>query len=102
MHKKRGDEGANYWEWSREDLIRRVEELEKENERLRGYGTVVERRPYQGGWLQLEYRRNKKTGTLSGPYWQFRYLEGGKQKVKYIGKTENPETVLNESLDRGG
>ena len=34
--------------------------------------TVAERRPYRNGYLTNEYRRNKKTGKLTGPYWQYR------------------------------
>jgi hypothetical protein len=57
--------------------------------------SVVEARPYGDGWLQLEIRtyEHKKSRGVSerGPYWYFRYHEGGRQKKLYLGKTEDPE-----------
>jgi hypothetical protein len=47
---------------------------------------VLERRPYADGVLQLEYRRNPKTGTRSGPYWYFKYRRDGRQRTEYVGK----------------
>ena len=38
--------------------------------------TVVERRSYGSGILQLGLRANPKTGTQRGPYWYFHYREG--------------------------
>jgi hypothetical protein len=62
--------------------------------------TVVERRDYQNGILQLEKRayRRKKDGKLTtrGPYWYFHYREGGRQKTMYLGKTDNPEAKVEE------
>jgi hypothetical protein len=50
--------------------------------------TVVERRDYQNGVLQLERRayRRKKDGQLTqrGPYWYFHFREGGRQKTMYL------------------
>jgi hypothetical protein len=64
--------------------------------------TVVERRDYQNGVLQLERRayRRKKDGGLTerGPYWYFHFREGGRQRTLYIGKSDNPETVVYEKL----
>lgn len=63
--------------------------------------TVLERRGYRGGLLQLEkrgYRRRDGEITLRGPYWYFHFREGGKQKSIYIGKTEEPEATLDEKL----
>jgi hypothetical protein len=60
--------------------------------------TVAERRPYRNGQLTLEYRRNKKTGTLTGPYWQYRGVEDGQQINLYLGKTEDPEAKAEEKL----
>jgi hypothetical protein len=64
--------------------------------------TVVERRDHQNGVLQLERRtyRRKKDGELTqrGPYWYFHFREGGRQRTLYIGKTDNPETVVGEKL----
>ena len=80
--------------------------------RLQGFGTdspvgktgeskpvsgVVEYRPHADGTLQKEIRRYyRKDGTPKeqGPYWYFRYHEGGKQKKLYLGKTEDPESTL--------
>jgi hypothetical protein len=59
---------------------------------------VAERRPYRNGHLTNEYRRNKKTGTLTGPYWQYRGVEKGKQINLYLGKTDDPEASAAEKL----
>jgi hypothetical protein len=50
--------------------------------------TVVERRPYGSGVLQLEKRGE------SGPYWYFHHRKDGKQKSVYLGKTDAPEIKL--------
>jgi hypothetical protein len=50
--------------------------------------TVVERRAYGSGVLQLEKRGE------SGPYWYFHLRKDGKQKTVYIGKTDEPEIKL--------
>jgi len=67
--------------------------------------TVLERRDYLNGVLQLEGRayRRKKDGELTkrGPYWYFHYREGSKQRTLYIGKTDNPEAVVDEKLGKG-
>ena len=58
---------------------------------------VVEYRPHADGTLQKEIRRYyRKDGTPKeqGPYWYFRYHEGGKQKKLYLGKTDDPEGAL--------
>jgi hypothetical protein len=47
---------------------------------------VSERRPYGSGVLQLEVRRNPRTGTERGPYWYFKYREAGRQRTEYVGK----------------
>ena len=65
--------------------------------------TVLKRREYRNGVLQLEGRayRRKKDGKLTerGPYWYFHYREGGRQRTLYIGKTENPEAKVNEIME---
>ena len=65
---------------------------------------VIERRNYLNGLLQLEGRayRRKKDGELAerGPYWYFHYREGGKQRTLYLGKTDNPEAVVDEKLGK--
>jgi hypothetical protein len=63
--------------------------------------TVVERRSYANGILQLErraYRRKDGTLTERGPYWYFHFREGGKQRTIYVGKTDDPEAVVDEKL----
>jgi hypothetical protein len=50
--------------------------------------TVVERRAYGSGVLQLEKRGE------SGPYWYFHHRKDGKQKTVYLGKTDTPEIEL--------
>jgi hypothetical protein len=50
--------------------------------------TIIERRTYGSGVLQLEMRGE------SGPYWYFHHRKDGKQKTVYIGKTEEPEIKL--------
>lgn len=58
---------------------------------------VIEYRPYADGTLQAEVRYHvRKDGTVKeqGPYWYFRYHEGGKQKKLYLGKTDDPEGEL--------
>ncbi len=65
---------------------------------------VVEIRPHADGLLLLEKRIfTPKTGGPSkvrGPYWTFRYQEDGKTKSLYIGKTDDPEAVLEEKRSR--
>ena len=79
-------------------------ELERVREAVEGrretlaQSTLVERRSFGNGILQLEYRTNPNTGTTRGPYWYFHYREGGRQRTLYVGKTEEPESVLQEKL----
>ena len=67
--------------------------------------TVLERREYRNGLLQLEGRtyKRKKDGKLTerGPYWYFHYREGGRQRTLYIGKTDNPEAKVDEMIRKG-
>jgi hypothetical protein len=67
--------------------------------------TVVERRDYRNGVLQLErcaYRRKKDGGlTERGPYWYFHFREGGRQKTMYLGKTGNPEAKVAKIMTKG-
>ena len=85
-----------------------LDELQDAIDRRRGVfkskqSTVLERRSYRNGVLQLESRayRRKKDGELTqrGPYWYFHYREGGKQRTLYVGKTENPEAKVNEIME---
>src|SRR5215218_6800108 len=68
--------------------------------------TVLERREYRNGLLQLEgraYRRKKDSQlTERGPYWYFHYREGGKQRTLYVGKTDDPEAKVNEIMKGEG
>ena len=81
-------------------IDRRRGALKKEKKQ----STVLERREYLNGLLQLEGRayRRKNDGELTerGPYWYFHYREGGKQRTLYVGKTDNPETKVNEIMKR--
>jgi hypothetical protein len=66
--------------------------------------TVVERRDYRNGVLQLERRayRRKKDGGLTerGPYWYFHFREGGRQKTMYVGQTDDPEARMDEIMTK--
>jgi hypothetical protein len=58
---------------------------------------VLEYRPYEDGYLQLELRRYiRRDGSTRerGPYWYFQFHEGGKRKKLYLGKTSDPEGTL--------
>jgi hypothetical protein len=57
---------------------------------------VLEYRPYEDGYLQLELRRYIRRDGSSrerGPYWYFQYHEGGKRKKLYLGKTSDPQST---------
>jgi hypothetical protein len=79
------------------ELERIRQAVNSRRERL-AQSTVVERRSYGSGVLQLEYRASSKTGTTRGPYWYFHYREGGRQRTLYVGKTDDPEGTLAEKL----
>jgi hypothetical protein len=71
----------------------------------RPLSTVVERRDYQNGVLQLEkraYRRKDGGLTQRGPYWYFHFREGGRQKTMYFGQTDDPEAKVDEIMTKGG
>ena len=58
---------------------------------------VLEYRPYEDGYLQLELRRYIRldgSARERGPYWYFQFHEGGKRKKLYLGKTSDPEREL--------
>ena len=58
---------------------------------------VLEYRPHEDGYLQLELRRYiRRDGSAHerGPYWYFQFHEGGKRKKLYLGKTSDPESTL--------
>jgi hypothetical protein len=80
------------------DLERVRKAAERRQAQLIKQSSVVERRNHGRGILQLEYRANPKTGTQRGPYWYFYWREEGRQHSLYVGKTDNPEAVLEEKL----
>ncbi len=58
---------------------------------------VLEYRPHEDGYLQLELRRYvRRDGSVRerGPYWYIQFHEGGKRKKLYLGKTSDPEGIL--------
>jgi hypothetical protein len=58
---------------------------------------VLEFRPYEDGYLQLELRRYvRRDGSARerGPYWYFQFHEEDKRKKQYLGKTSDPESTL--------
>jgi hypothetical protein len=58
---------------------------------------VLEYRPHEDGYLQLELRRYvRRDGSTRerGPYWYFQYHEGGKRRKLYLGKTSDPQSTL--------
>ena len=89
-----------------QELDRLQEAIDRRRSALRkSQSTVLERREYRNGVLQLEGRayRRKKDAELTerGPYWYFHYREDGKQRTLYIGKTDNPEAKVNEMIAEG-
>jgi hypothetical protein len=73
------------------------------DEEKKKQSTVLERREYRNGVLQLEGRayRRKKDGKLTqmGPYWYFHYRESGRQRTLYLGKMDNPEAKVDEIME---
>ena len=58
---------------------------------------VLEYRPHEDGYLQLELRRYiRRDGSARerGPDWYFQFHEGGKRRKLYLGKTGDPEGTL--------
>jgi hypothetical protein len=95
---------ANIATMNQRELDRLQDTIDRRRSELRKkQSTVVERRDYRNGVLQLESRayRRKKDDKLTerGPYWYFHYREGGKQRTLYIGKTENPEAKVDEIME---
>jgi hypothetical protein len=67
----------------------------------RSSSQVIGRRNYRDGWLQLERRRYPKSGTERGPYWYYKFVQDGKNRSLYIGKTDDPESKVDEKLREG-
>jgi hypothetical protein len=83
------------------DRIQKVMDRRRQQLGGRSVSTVVERRDYRNGVLQLEKRAYKrKDGELTerGPYWYFHFRQGGRQRTKYLGQTDNPEAKVNELM----
>jgi hypothetical protein len=58
---------------------------------------VLEYRPYEDGYLQLELRRYMRldgSARERGPSWYWKYHEGGKRKKLYLDNTSDPEGTL--------
>jgi hypothetical protein len=89
-----------------EELDQLQEVIVQRRQRLgdKPVSTVVERRNYGSGILQLERRAYKrKDGGLTerGPYWYFHFREGGRQKTMYVGQTDDPEGKVDERMTKG-
>ena len=83
------------------NLSRIQEAIDARRRDLGQVSTVLERRDYSSGVLQLEaraYRRKDGGLTERGPYWYYHYREGGRQRTIYVGKSEDPEGVVDSKL----
>jgi hypothetical protein len=81
--------------------LNRVRAAVESMSRRSGDSTVLERRSYRNGLLQSEvrtYTRKDGTEIRRGPYWYFHYRQDAKQKTLYIGKSEEPERVVDSKL----
>lgn len=82
------------------ELRRRLRDIARNGQEPVQYRPdVIEYRPHEDGHLQAEtrtyFRKDGSTNT-HGPYWYFRFHEGGRQKKIYIGKTDDPEAALEQ------
>jgi hypothetical protein len=89
---------------SADELDRIQETIDRRRRQLgnKPVSTVVERRDYRNGILQLErraYRRKDGELTERGPYWYFHYREGGRQRTMYLGKTNSPEQKVEAMME---
>ena len=85
------------------DLVQRSVDRRRQQIGSDPVSTVLERRGYRNGVLQLEkraYRRKDGGLTERGPYWYFHFREGGRQRTKYVGQTDNPEEKMDELVER--
>jgi hypothetical protein len=94
---------ARIEQMNRGQLDRIQEAIDRRRQQLgeRPVSTVVERRNYRNGLLQLEsraYRRKDGGLTERGPYWYFHFREGGRQRTKYLGRTDDPEAKVDELI----
>jgi len=77
--------------------------VEDMSRRASGGSTVLDRRSYRHGLLQLEvrtYTRKDGSEARRGPYWYFHYREDGRQRTLYAGKTDEPEERISAKLSR--
>lgn len=79
-----------------EPSLRLVARAAKDRIKEIGQNNLVEVRPHGGGHLYLEYR--KRGGARRGPYWRYQAVEDGRPVNVYLGKTDEPERVLEEKL----
>ena len=96
---------ASIEQMSAKELDRIEEAIDRRRQKMGGgpVSTVEDRRSYRNGILQLErraYRRKDGKLTTRGPYWYFHYREGGQQKTLYLGKTDDPESKVDEKLGK--
>jgi hypothetical protein len=94
---------ANIERMDADELDRIQEAIDRRRQEIGGgpVSTVVERRDYRNGILQLEkraYRRKDGGLTERGPYWYFHFRERGRQRTKYLGQTDNPEAKVDELM----
>ena len=87
-----------------EELDQVQEAVDRRRRQLgdRPVSMVMERRDYRNGILQLErraYRRKDGGLTERGPYWYFHFREGGRQRTKYLGQTDHPESRVDEFME---
>lgn len=85
-------------------LERRRRELGVAGEEAGGVSRVLEYRSHEDGTLQAEVRvRRRKDGSERehGPYWYFKYQEGGRRRSIYLGRTEDPEGALRTKREGG-
>ncbi len=78
--------------------LRRVISSAKTRIKELGLQNVVEAKPHGSGILQLEYREARANEKRRGPYWTYNWVADGRRRTLYIGKTDEPEAVLERKL----
>jgi hypothetical protein len=78
--------------------LRRLIAAAKHRIKELGKQSVVEVREHRSGVLQLEYREAHGRSGRRGPYWTYRWVEDGRRRSIYLGKTDDPEAALEEKL----
>ena len=105
MHMNIGAFISHIEQMNAEELDQLQQAIDQRRQQLtdRPLSTVVERRDYRNGILQLEkraYRRKDGKLTQRGPYWYFHFREGGRQKTMYLGQTHDPEAKVDEIMTK--